>query len=70
MNSLDRICISTYVVIEKVNVDNTFVCLKAVAFRSVLSILVADVDGDKSAPWFAGRFLTSLARNEVWIVRQ
>ena len=25
--------------------DNVFVCLKAVAFRSVLSVLVADVEG-------------------------
>ena len=43
MNSLHLLCVPAYV--GEVNVDNAFVSVKTVAFRSVLSILVADVEG-------------------------
>ena len=45
MNSLDPFCVPAFVAIGEVNVDNAFVSLKTVAFRSVLSVLVADIEG-------------------------
>ena len=46
MNSLDLLCgVPACVVIGDINVDNAFICLKTVIFRSVLSVLVADVEG-------------------------
>ena len=45
MNSLDLLYVPAYVFIGEVNVDDAFICLKAVSFRSVHSVLVADVEG-------------------------
>ena len=44
MNRLYLLCVPACVVISELNVGNTFVCLKAVAFRFVLSVLVAAVE--------------------------
>ena len=55
--TLDLLCVPAYIVIGEVSVDNAFICLTAVAFRSVLS--VSDVEC-MATKFVMGSFLSVL----------